>query len=620
MVKFGSSGSIVAADIYPERVCRPLWCFPVRFLEEIMCRFNSGSTRMLPVWAFCFVVGLMMTSGVTIAGQGATLKPNWDAKTDKNSGATPGESGFVVPLFDTSHYAVAVARNLRPDKVQPAAYDCRDFNQVPSVKNQGACGACYAFGSAGDLESRLLVDGLVEVDLSENSIKECHYQGASCNGGNQYMTMSYLSRSGAKLESCDPYSASVVACATGCDTELVVLDWSAVSGGTIPSTAVLKQYMLDNGPLHTTVYAGDTNDSAWLSQFNNYTGTGVLYRAGDSVPNHSVLLVGWDDDIAHAGGSGAWIVKNSWGTNWGGTCGTGSEDGYFYIAYGSASIGMYSSFVGAYMAYDDRSGLLSHDEGGYTGNFGGVGTTLWGMARHDVPVETNIHRIEFWTNDVAVDVDVYIYDSFNGSSVSGLLASELDTGFTEPGYHFVELTTPLPVTAGDDVYVVVKFTNETYTYPLCLDGDGPVDTGKSYYSVNGASWTSLAAGGADVTVRVRTSTSAVLSSGDIGEDLDPVPNGNVPDELRIDAAWPNPFNPNTNIKYSTPNDAAVLVTIHDLKGHHVRTLVSESQVAGTHQVMWDGRDDGRKSMPSGVYFCRVKAGDEVRRMKLALLK
>jgi len=332
------------------------------------------------------------------------------------------------------------------------------------------------------------------------------------------------------------------------------------------------------------------------------------------------MLIGWDDDIAHAGGSGAWIVKNSWGTNWGGTCGTGSVNGYFYIAYESAAIGMYSSYVRSYMTNDDRSSLLSHDEGGYTGNFGGVSTSLWGMVRHDVPVETNLHRIEFWTNDVAVDVDVYIYDSFSGGNLSGLLASELNSSFSEPGYHYVELATPLVMDAGNDIYVAVKFTNQSYVYPLCLDGDGPADAGKSFYSVNGSSWATLATGGADATIRVRTSTADVLSSGGADDDPDAVPDGNVPDGLRIDAAWPNPFNPNTNIKYSIPSHSEVLVSIHDLKGRHIRTLVAEAQSAGSYQVMWDGRDDNSQGMASGVYFCRVKAGDEVRRMKLALLK
>ncbi len=585
-----------------------------------MCRFTYRTAPMSSVLALCAVVVLILTSGTSSAGQAASQKFHFDANRDKNLGSFSSEAGFIAPLFDTSHYAAAVGKNLRSDKTQPSTYDCRESGYVSSVKNQGACGACYAFGSAGDLESRFLVDGLDEIDLSENSIKECHFQGASCAGGNQYMTMSYLSRTGAKMESCDPYSASVVACATGCASEFTVLDWCAVSGGTIPATSVLKQYLLDKGPLHTTVYAGDAGDSAWLSQFNNYNGIGALYRPGDAVPNHSVMLVGWDDTIAHDGGSGAWIVKNSWGTSWGGTCGYATEGGYFYIAYESAAIGMYSSFVGAYMAHDDRCGLLSHDEGGYTSNFGGVDTTLWGMAKHVVPEETNLHRIEFWTNDVTADVDVFIYDSFNGSSLSGLLASELNNSFSEPGYHFVELSSPLALDSGNDIYVAVKITNDSYIFPMCMDGDGAVDAGKSFYSVDGTSWTSLATGGADVTIRVRTSTSDVLSSGDIEVDPDPIPDGHVPSELQIDAAWPNPFNPNTNIKYTTPTDSDVLVTIHDLKGRHIRTLVSENQQAGTYQVMWDGRNDDRRTMPSGVYFCRVKAADEIRKLKLALLK
>lgn len=540
-----------------------------------------------------------------------------DTAADKSSTAETG-GGFIPPEFSTAHISANVAVNLRPDKVLPGSYDARADGYVTAVRNQGSCGACYAFGTAADLESRLLVAGRGAYDLSENSIKECNYQDASCAGGNQFMTVSHLSRTGVALESCDPYVTSDAACNTGCPGPFLVADWLALSGGTLPDPAVIKQYILDYGPVHTTLFAGDATTPAFSAQFNNYDGSGVLYYTGTNTPNHSVFLVGWDDDIAHAGGTGAWIVKNSWGTNWGGPCGYGSTGGYFYIAYGSASVGMYSSVTREFLDADSRLSTLSHDEGGYTSAFSYGGTTVWGLSSLTAAADTYLHRVEFWTTDVTTDVDVYIYGGFNGTSVSNLLTTSLNHSYAEPGYHYVQLAEPLALTAGQTVHVVVKFANVSYTYPLAVDMDGPTDSGKSYASYNGSAWTNLATYNADTTIRARVSTDTALAIEDPGPDAPPP--ATLPLNLRLDAAYPNPFNPSTTVEYTLYRPGPVQLAVHDLRGARVRILVAENKEAGTHQVVWDGRDDRGQLVPSGLYFCRAAAGSQTDGLKLVLLK
>ncbi len=553
------------------------------------------------------------------AGAAAQAVPHLDRRSGAGTGPVAGATGFVPPTFNGDHFAAAAAATRSPDKALPASYDCRAQGIVSPVRNQGACGACYAFSSAGDLESKLLLTGKGLNDLSENALKECNYQDSSCGGGNQYMVMNYLTTHGAVLESCDPYVAADVACTAGCASQFTVLDWSAISGGTVPAAAVIKQYLLDHGPLQTAMYAGDAAAPAWASAFSAYNGSTTLYYAGAETPNHSVLIVGWDDALVHAGGTGGWICKNSWGTGWGGTCGYGAQKGFFTIAYGSASIGMWSSFVGEAMVTDSHVEVLAHDEGGFTAGFGGVGTTLWGLARHDATQGTNLHRIEFWTTDATTDVDVYVYDSFSGGTLSGLLWSSPNHTFAEAGYHHVELNPGLPLTLGQDVYIAVKFTDASYTYPLAVDLDGLPDSGRSWYSVNGTTWSTLFGFDADVTIRARTSTQMALAAEDTSGH-DDLPPAALPDAVRLDAAWPNPFNPQTNLRYALPRDAAVTVTIHDVQGRLVRTLVSGRQEAGEHVATWNGRDDAGRPLPSGPYLGRVVACDQVRSVKLALLK
>ncbi len=72
---------------------------------------------------------------------------------------------------------------------------------------------------------------------------------------------------------------------------------------------------------------------------------------------------------------------------------------------------------------------------------------------------------------------------------------------------------------------------------------------------------------------------------------------------------PNPFNPVTTIGYELSGEAVVRLTVYDLRGRAVRTLVSSRQQPGRHTAVWNGRDDGGRVVPSGVYLYRLEAGD-----------
>jgi flagellar hook assembly protein FlgD len=87
----------------------------------------------------------------------------------------------------------------------------------------------------------------------------------------------------------------------------------------------------------------------------------------------------------------------------------------------------------------------------------------------------------------------------------------------------------------------------------------------------------------------------------------------------LGAAYPNPFNPRTTIRYHLPQAAAVDISVLDLAGRRVVRLVrGERQESGTHYIEWDGRDHRGRMAPAGVYLYRLQAGslDETRRMVL----
>lgn len=86
------------------------------------------------------------------------------------------------------------------------------------------------------------------------------------------------------------------------------------------------------------------------------------------------------------------------------------------------------------------------------------------------------------------------------------------------------------------------------------------------------------------------------------------------------AVFPNPFNPSTTISYDLPAEAQVSIVIYDAIGQEVRQLVNKSHAAGRYSVQWDAKDQIGRSVGSGVYIAKVKAGTFSSTQKMLLLK
>ncbi len=92
-----------------------------------------------------------------------------------------------------------------------------------------------------------------------------------------------------------------------------------------------------------------------------------------------------------------------------------------------------------------------------------------------------------------------------------------------------------------------------------------------------------------------------------------------PETFALVNNYPNPFNPATTIKYALPQAADVELTIYNVVGQAVRTLVAEHQNAGRYVVEWDATNDHGHSLSSGMYFYRLQAGGEFLETKKMLL-
>lgn len=94
----------------------------------------------------------------------------------------------------------------------------------------------------------------------------------------------------------------------------------------------------------------------------------------------------------------------------------------------------------------------------------------------------------------------------------------------------------------------------------------------------------------------------------------------VPLEYALFQNFPNPFNPATSIRYTLSNTSHVKLEIFNTLGQRVKLLVQGSQPIGTHRVEWDGTDDGKKTVASGVYYYRLQANNYTNVKKMTLIK
>jgi len=94
----------------------------------------------------------------------------------------------------------------------------------------------------------------------------------------------------------------------------------------------------------------------------------------------------------------------------------------------------------------------------------------------------------------------------------------------------------------------------------------------------------------------------------------------LPAEFALHQNYPNPFNPVTRIRYDLPENSMVNITVYDMLGREVKTLVNQVQDAGFKSIIWDATNDYGKAISAGIYLYQIQAGDYMHTEKMVLLK
>ena len=375
----------------------------------------------------------------------------------------------------------------------PSNYDLRTENGgnwLSPVKDQGNCGACWTFATMGALESYWLKKGFGLYDLSEHNLATCHgFEKEACSAGNFFMSSAYLIRGAGPVSESDvPYTLpSNASCLSGY-APVAYVDAARFLPGNGTSSfnaAIVKQAIIDFGALY--IYMSWVDNSYNKSDY-------TYYYNGTVATNHHVLVVGWDDNKVVTGGAttkpsspGAWIIKNSWGPNWG-------ENGYFYISYEDSKALNKIAYFPSYNSYNANAIIYNYDKLGFYSSIGFSDGTDYGLVKYSATGNHKIEKVGTFIGDANTIIDIDVFSGFDGSSLSGLLGSLTGKVCEYPGYYTFNLPAPIEVTSGGDFYIRVKYSSGTI-YPIPYEGEitgytkPTIETGKCWISSNGTSWT-----------------------------------------------------------------------------------------------------------------------------------
>jgi len=202
----------------------------------------------------------------------------------------------------------------------PKSVDWRSARAVTGVKNQGKCGGCWSFSASGALEGLHAIKNMKLAAFSEQQMMDCsaNYGNQGCDGGLMTNAFNYTKTHGIEPELGYEYTASVGTCKQ--NPQRVAFRNTGFEEVLANNATALKA-AVSQQPVSVGIEASSLTVQLFKS--------GVITSGCGTGLDHGVLVVGYDTTST---GHGYWIVKNSWGPEWG-------LQGYFHVAMGSHNEG-----------------------------------------------------------------------------------------------------------------------------------------------------------------------------------------------------------------------------------------------------------------------------------------
>jgi len=374
----------------------------------------------------------------------------------------------------------------------PKSYDLRTKNKLPPIRNQGACGSCWAFATMAAVESSLLPSQ--KKDFSEQHLIDKHgFKLGPCKGGFIDMAVSYLTRwSGPLNESELPYKYATFI--DEADAEKHVQNVIYIPPRSGPSdNNKIKDAVKKYGAVYTSMYY-DPDHQYYDPVYCTY------YNPSVEKEGHAVAIVGWQDNFDKnkfreiPSGNGAFIVRNSWGSDWG-------DGGYFYVSYHDpyfAAIGWNAAFKKP-ESTSNYKGFYEYDPSGFTNCLGYPPSyKAWFANIFTAQSETSLSAVSFYTIGVAIKYKVYVYTNVEANEpISGILARKKSGRLTSPGYYTIRFK-KVRLKQDEKFSVVVKLETPGWQYPIPVEmpingytKNVKAKKGQSFVSPDGKNWGDL---------------------------------------------------------------------------------------------------------------------------------
>ncbi|MBM3436638.1 MAG: hypothetical protein FJY07_10535, partial [Bacteroidetes bacterium] len=241
-----------------------------------------------------------------------------------------------------------------------------------------------------------------------------------------------------------------------------------------------KDAIMNIGAVYNT-FRSVSGYYTWINGHYTY-----CYQGAGST-THAIAIVGWNDTITTACGNGAWIAKNDYGTGFG-------EGGFFYIGYKDTLVLKYNAVWPEREEYDPELKIYQYDTIGGWPFVGYEDSVIYGLIKYTAVNDQFLTRIGTYTVSYGSWLSAEIYDEFDGSNLTGLLASIPEQYCDYPGFWQLELAEPLKIITGNDFYIKVKYNAPGEDYPMAVEGTATgyssphLETGKCWTSHDESVW------------------------------------------------------------------------------------------------------------------------------------
>jgi len=344
-------------------------------------------------------------------------------------------SKIIIPLyaFNTTQF----------DTNLPSSYDARDYGYNTSVKAQKSSGSCWAFSAASTLEAVLKKDTGIQYDFSVNNFKNIMKRYSFTgditsqpdDGGALITAINYfVNWLGPVNDTYDPYDPNSLM-SMRYNISYKVKDVYMPKSNNLTSLITnIKTLVYNQAAMAVTYYSSDDKD---------------VYNTNKKNSDHAVSIIGWDDNYSrykfvdsvtstNPEGDGAFLVKNSWGSDWG-------YDGYFYISYYDSSLYHSSKYFYSFLVdnKDDYYNIYQYDSAAEM-----IGSVLGGRwVKHNYIARTDeaISAVgTYILNKSDYKLNVYVNDKLKYSQNGTINLT---------GYKTIQLNKQIPVHK-DDVFTV----------------------------------------------------------------------------------------------------------------------------------------------------------------------